>query len=141
MPTWNQPRWTQNALVHIQRAKIQMVSKPSRLLVQRWCGLRASLDFVWYRFETARWAALRHRKNHSEPVEYGPLLTEWPDGSWREIPRTRARIAGIRTLSAKYPWMGNSDHQMFLDGFDAGERYSQGIAGLGNGTHTRSESA
>jgi hypothetical protein len=38
--------------------------------------------------------------------------------------RTSAYIEGIGNLWAKYPWIDTFDLKVFLDGFDAGERYS-----------------
>jgi hypothetical protein len=47
-----------------------------------------------------------------------PLLS--PEGSILDQPGTRARAEGIRSLSAKYPWVDIVHLQIFLMGFDAG---------------------
>lgn len=59
----------------------------------------------------------------------GPAPLLFPDGSRRAQPRTLARSESIESLSAKYRWVDTVDLRMFLEGFDAGERYALGTAG------------
>jgi hypothetical protein len=55
-------------------------------------------------------------------VDLGPAPVLTPDGSLIDQPATRARVASIENLSAKYPWIDIVDRRIFLMGFDAGEQ-------------------
>jgi hypothetical protein len=57
-------------------------------------------------------------------VDFGPALRRFPDGSLRPEVRTQARSLDTSRLEAKYPWVDTVDVRMFLEGFDAGERWS-----------------
>jgi hypothetical protein len=82
---------------------------------------------------------LGHLRNHNARVEYGRPFQRLPDGSYRDEPRTLARISDTDKILAMYPWMDLVDRRIFLAGWDAGERYSQSI--LSNESHTHVESA
>ena len=59
----------------------------------------------------------------------GPSLERDQTGQYRRNARTHARAEGIKALWAKHPWADRPDLQMFLDGFDAGERYARSVDG------------
>lgn|ERR1039458_708726 len=70
-------------------------------------------------------------QSHTGRVDIGPAFRRLPDGSIQTEPRTNARSQGIDTELAKFPWLDLIDRQIFLDGFDAGERYKAGILDSG----------
>jgi hypothetical protein len=77
-----------------------------------WSG--AARSFVWHiRIQSA---------TETPHVILGPAPLLSPEGLLLDQPGTRARAEGIRNLSAKYPWADIVHHQIFLMGFDAGER-------------------
>jgi hypothetical protein len=56
------------------------------------------------------------------PTRIGPAFRVLPDQSLVRHERTEARIAGIRTLRAKFgDWLPQLDLEIFLIGFEAGE--------------------
>ena len=73
-------------------------------------------------------SALRSCHGHlGTAVRQGKCLLEtgpasYPNGAPNQ--RTLARNLGIRNLLATYPWADNLDLQLFLAGFDAGERFA-----------------
>src|ERR1039458_398229 len=104
-------------------------SKHIRLLPLRlvgvWLDLRYPLVFLWCKSQSAVKSLIGHWKSHTGRVDIGPEFRLAPDRSLEREPRTIARSKGIDTELAKYPWTDLIDHQIFLDGFDAGERSSQ----------------
>lgn len=45
-----------------------------------------------------------------------------PDAHRRNPEGTSARVAGIESLQATYPWVDIVDLRIYLEGFEAGER-------------------
>ena len=98
---------------------------PLRLRVRiLWNRLKLPAELLAYKLQRAVQNQIGRWKNHIEQVDLGPAFRALPDGSLVQESRTTARSEGIRNLSAKYPWTDLFDHQMFLDGFEAGERYA-----------------
>jgi hypothetical protein len=64
-----------------------------------------------------------------KPIDFGPALRCREDGSWHANERTDARSKSIDMLLAKYPWADIEDARMFLEGFDAGEKWALGTLG------------
>jgi hypothetical protein len=62
-----------------------------------------------------------------KPLDFGAALRSQEDGSWQANERTDARIQSIDKLLAKHPWADYEDARMFLEGFDAGEKWVLGI--------------
>ena len=59
-------------------------------------------------------------------VDLGPLLERSNCGQLQRNGRTDARSYGTQALVSRYPWASSIDLQVFLDGFDMGERYALG---------------
>lgn len=58
------------------------------------------------------------------PTRIGPALRVLPDQSWIPHERTDARSDGIQALKARFgDWVPAMDLEIFLMGFDAGERF------------------
>ena len=62
-------------------------------------------------------------------VTTGPDTVCLLDGRVLKNRRTAVRKRGIEELVSRYPWASTIDLQMFLDGFDLGERYGQSSLG------------
>jgi hypothetical protein len=96
-----------------------------------WSG--AARSFVWHiRIQSAT-------EIPSETLGPAPVLS--PDGLLLDQPGTRARVEGIRNLSAKYPWVDIVHHRIFLMGFDAGARMSDGNLRTESDKHIESRSS
>jgi hypothetical protein len=59
-----------------------------------------------------------------EGVDLGSVLERLPSGHLIQNERTSARSCGIRELVSAHPWASNIDLQIYLVGFDAGERFA-----------------
>lgn len=57
------------------------------------------------------------------PVDYGPGIQFLQDEEERALSRTDARIQSTDNLLAKHRWADVEDVRIFLEGFDAGERW------------------
>lgn len=108
----------------VQKDLRRAQSLRSRVL-WRWYCLRCEASTLWCRSQRAVKSLIGHWKSRIEQVDIGPAFRRLPDGSYLPEPRTIARSKGIDSELAKYPWMDLIDRQIFLDGFDAGERYDQ----------------
>ena len=62
-------------------------------------------------------------------VDLGSVLERLPSGRLIQNERTDARSCGIRELVSAHPWASNIDLQIYLEGFDAGERFALYIPG------------
>jgi hypothetical protein len=62
-------------------------------------------------------------------VDLGPLLQRSPDGHLTENKRTRFRSECIEELISVHPWASSIEQEIFLLGFDQGER-SSGLEGI-----------
>ena len=59
-------------------------------------------------------------------VDLGPFYQLLPDGSCRENSRTHSRRLGTAHIKQSHPWANTVDLDLFLRGFDWGERYALG---------------
>jgi hypothetical protein len=84
-------------------------------LLNIWCiWSGAARSFVWH---------IRIQSTREIPhVILGPASLLSPEGLILDQPGTHARAEGIRSLSAKYPWVDIVHQRVFLMGFDAGEQ-------------------
>ena len=70
-------------------------------------------------------SALGHlRLRFPKDSSCGPSLGRGADQRLSPNTRTLARFEGIQALSARFPWVDKTDCNMFLFGFDAGERWA-----------------
>jgi hypothetical protein len=58
--------------------------------------------------------------------DLGPL-GRIQDGRYQNHERIRSRAAGIETMRSNSPWVDSVDIRIFLQGWDAGEKYSMGL--------------
>ena len=63
-------------------------------------------------------------------LDFGPALQRLPDGSFVPSARTDGRSLGIDRLLARYPWADKLDAQIYLEGFDEGERWLRDTRGM-----------
>jgi hypothetical protein len=57
-------------------------------------------------------------------VDYGPAFHRLSDGTYQAEARTLARAEYTKAVSATRPWADTVDLEIFLMGFDAGERWA-----------------
>jgi hypothetical protein len=57
-------------------------------------------------------------------VDLGPMLQQLPSGYLIPDMRTLTRNEGITALEKAHPWASNIEAEIFLEGFDWGERYA-----------------
>jgi hypothetical protein len=115
-------------------SKSPRAAKRFELLLEQWCVLQQKIDFLCSKSKSSLRSLVGHWKTRIETVDYGPCFRRLSDGSLRQESRTIARMRGRDTLLAKYPWMDLVDHQIFLEGFDAGEQYGRNISDWDNKT-------
>jgi len=96
-----------------------------------WSLVSDSLSTANLAFLLCRWyAAFRSFRAHiriqsarnGASVDVGPALQRQGE-CYQPNERTTARAEGIEKLRATHPWADAVDLQMFLAGFDAGEKY------------------
>ncbi len=105
-------------------------------LVRAWHGARKCPRRFWWRL-LRFWYALKisarsFRGHMSELLskrhwgaDLGPQLQQSAVGHLVEDERTKSRIAGTEWLSTARPWASNTvEVEIFLQGFDWGERYA-----------------
>jgi hypothetical protein len=63
-------------------------------------------------------------------VDLGPEFQSTHDGSLQEDSHTRSRNLGIEALAGSRPWANTVDLEIFLQGFDWGERYALDKCGI-----------
>ncbi len=56
-------------------------------------------------------------------VDLGPVYERLPNGCLSQHRRTEARSDGMRELESDHPWASTVDLQIYLEGFDKGERF------------------
>lgn len=94
-------------------AILRAVSIPSLAArIDKWCAVFGSLR-AHIRIQCAR---------EGERVHVGPAY-KYHAGHLCPDERTNARAEGIENLLATHPWVDSADLQVFLLGFDAGEKY------------------
>lgn len=103
------------------------VSRLQFCLVTRW--LR-----IWYALKIAGRSFRGHMRillaKKYWAVDLGPLFQPLPDGCFDENSRTRSRRLGIEAIKQSHPWANTVDLEIFLQGFDWGERYALDIGGI-----------
>lgn len=85
-------------------------------------------------------SALGHlRLRFPKDLSCGPSLELETGAERRFVPnrRTLARFEGIQRLSATLPWVDKTEWNIFLMGFDVGERHA--LSNLGKTEHDDSE--
>lgn len=117
---------------HSPRARTPMALALLQRSLRKFCGLGQNLWLHCSKSKCALRNLVGRWKLHIRSIDFGLVYRQLSDGSLQIEPRTEARMSGIETLLAKYPWMDRFDFQMFLDGFDAGERYRAGISDSGS---------
>jgi hypothetical protein len=116
---------------YAQRGTLARVWNLARNNLQR--SWRSPLRF-WYALKIAGRSfrghiALLLAKKHWG-VDLGPLLQSSADGCLREDTRTHARSAGITQLTSLHSWANTIDSEIFLLGFEWGERYALGTLSI-----------
>ncbi len=112
-------------------SKVHDVSRNLRLVFYRVSDFLQSLHPVetvrgWcFAFRSFR-AHIRIQRATRGSLLVGPSLVQRGE-YYRVNERTQARVAGIEKLRANFPWAGLPHFQMFLAGFDEGERYGMAI--------------
>jgi len=114
-----------------------------RIAIRVWSSIRyprwrpaAALFQFWYvlRLEARSFASriqAQLSKIRDTFVDFGPAFEPGDTGYWILHRRTRARVLGIQELETLCPWANSGlDIQVFLRGFDAGERYARREAGI-----------
>jgi hypothetical protein len=97
-----------------------------------WYALRLSLRTAFGCMKT-----LLSKKHWA--VDFGPLLERLPCGCLVHDGRTDARSVGTQEIESRYPWASIVELQMFLEGFDVGERYA--LRTLGKPAQVNAESS
>lgn len=121
-----------NLRLRIHQAISRSVSRPYQSLFYDQDAPYTRLRTLWNRCQIAHSNLIGRWKTHIVRVDYGPLFRRSPDGSLQLESSTQARMSGIKILLAKYPWLDLFDRQIFLNGFEAGERYRGSIVDSGN---------
>ena len=80
--------------------------------IDKWCAVLRSFR-AHIRIQCAK---------EGERVHVGPAY-RCHDGHLYPDERTESRAEGIETLLASHPWADSADIQVFLIGFDAGEKF------------------
>jgi hypothetical protein len=90
-----------------------------RRSIQRWCIARTL-------YRSLRGHIREQLAIEGKPeVGLGSAYLEDTSGRLQPNMRTYVRILGIQSLNAKYPWASPVDLQIFLSGFDDGERLAR----------------
>lgn len=96
-------------------------------------SLLSWLDFPYrlYRWSAAFRSFRAHIRIQSPKMgshfDLGPL-GRVQDGRCKNHERIQSRAAGIETMRSGSPWVDSVDIRLFLLGWDAGEKYSMGLA-------------
>jgi hypothetical protein len=99
------------------RAVIRPILHFCRSGNRRWCVARTLCRSLRGHIQAR--LAIEH-----EPVDLGPAYLGDCSGRLQPNISLYARTLGIQSLSAKYPWASLVDSQIFLLGFDEGEKLS-----------------
>lgn len=140
-PTDSHPSNPREALrgvpLYRQASGWRLVRSLLRLMALRlwniWCiWSGAARSFVWH---------IRIQSPTETPhVDLGPQFEQNPDGSFLYRLDTHARAEGIKSLSAKYPWVDMVHRQIYLMGFDAGVQVCAQNPHIGTDKHSASQS-
>ena len=99
----------------------------------------------WYALRLASRSLVGHTKTLLDKkrwaVDFGPLFERLPCGCLVPDERTDARSIGIQEIESRYPWASIVELQVFLEGFDAGERYGLRTSGKSAQVNAESSSA
>lgn len=82
---------------------------------------------LWYALKMEGRSFVGRMKNRLDKKQWsvviGVQLQRSETGHYQECEGTNARNASIKALTSRYPWANNTDVEILLLGFDAGEQF------------------
>lgn len=83
-----------------------------------WCAIESELRDILPRIRFRLGPEMRS-------VEFGPALEQDASGDWIPSTRTYGRITDTQALTSNHPWVGDVEQWSFLEGWEAGARWSE----------------
>jgi hypothetical protein len=114
-PESAQPHKLVAALRYRRAALLRLLSRPIRFWYALRCVSGSSLGCIEILLAKTSWS-----------LHLGPWYEVLPTECLVRNGRSNARSVGIQELKSRYPWANTVELEMFLEGFDKGERFALG---------------